>query len=131
MHYGVLYSSSAIVSLISYTNYDWAGDTLDRGSTAGYLFQVGSCLISRYSKKLRTLYLSSCEAEYKETKGETKHVPMPKTYQNLTDPTELICANQSEIQVVYNSLYHSKDKHIDLDTHYIRDLFVDDIICLE
>jgi hypothetical protein len=38
---------------------------------------------------------------------------------------------KSVIQLAYNPVYHSKTKHIDLDTHYIRDLVVDGVICLE
>ena len=37
----------------------------------------------------------------------------------LKSPTELRCDNKTVIQLAYNSMYHSKTKHIDLDTHYI------------
>jgi hypothetical protein len=49
--------------LLSYTDSNWACDSLDRWYTTGYIFQLGSCLISWSRKKLRTLSLSSCEAE--------------------------------------------------------------------
>ena len=62
LHYGVFYSSSTIASLSGYTDYDWAGDSSDRRSTAGYVFQLGSSLISWSSKKVKTLSLSSFEA---------------------------------------------------------------------
>jgi hypothetical protein len=74
MNYGVFYSSRATISLLGYTDFDWVGDSSDRWSTAGYIFQLGSGLISWSSKKLRTLSLSSCEAEYMETKEATKEV---------------------------------------------------------
>ena len=35
------------------------------------------------------------------------------------------------IQLANNPVYHSKTKHIDLATHYIRDLVADGVITLE
>jgi hypothetical protein len=64
VNYGVFYSSSATVSLLGYTDSDWVGDSLDRRSTAGYLFQLGLGPISWSNKKVKTLALSSCEAKY-------------------------------------------------------------------
>ena len=64
LHYGVFYSSSTTVSLSGYIDSDWAGDISDRRSTKGYVFQLGSGSISWSSKKVKTLSLSSCEAEY-------------------------------------------------------------------
>ena len=43
----------------------------------------------------------------------------------------LKCDNHSVIQLANNPVYHSKTKHIDLATHYIRDLVTDGIITLE
>jgi len=57
MNYGVFYSSKANVSLLGYTDFDWAGDHFDRRSTAGYIFQLGSGSISWSNKKLRALSL--------------------------------------------------------------------------
>jgi len=45
--------------------------------------------------------------------------------------TELRCDNHNAIQLAYNLVYHFKTKHIDLDTHYIQDLVVNGVICLE
>ena len=68
LHYGVFYSSSTTVSLSGYTNSNWEGDSFDRQSTAGYVFQLGSGPISWSSKRGKTLSLSSCEAEYRAVK---------------------------------------------------------------
>ncbi|KMQ86201.1 integrase core domain protein, partial [Lasius niger] len=50
--------------IVGYVDSDWAGDNIDRRSTAGYIFKVLDCLISWSSKKQPTVALSSTEAEY-------------------------------------------------------------------
>jgi hypothetical protein len=124
VNYGVFYSRSVTVSLLGYKDSDWAGDNSDRRSTVGYLFQLGSGPISWSSKKVKTLALYSCEAEYIATKEASKEAVWLRHV--LTDlgliqksATELRCDNQGEIQLSYNPVYHSKTKHLDLDAHYI------------
>ena len=135
LHYGVFYSSSTTVSLFGYTDSNWAGDSSDRRTIVGYVFQLGSGPISWSSKKVKTLSLSSCEAEYRAAKEAAKeavwlrHVLTelglaPKSF------TALKCDNRSAIQLAYNSVYHSKTKHLDLDVHYIRGLVADGILSL-
>ena len=46
-------------------------------------------------------------------------------------PTEFRCDNHSEIHLAYNSMYHSKTKKIEIDTHYNQDLVVDSVFYLE
>ena len=55
LYYGVFYSSSTTVSLFGYTDSVWEGDSFDRWSTVGYVFQLGLGLISWSSKKVKTL----------------------------------------------------------------------------
>jgi hypothetical protein len=35
-------------------------------------------------------------------------------------PTTLLCDNQSAIQIAFNSIHHSRTKHIEIDQHFIR-----------
>ena len=135
-HYGVFYLSSTTVSLSSYTDSDWAGDSSDRRSTAGYVFQLGSGPVSWSRKKVKTLYLSSCEAEYRAAKEAAKEAVWLRHV--LTElglapklSTALKCDNQGAIHLAYNLVYHSKKKHIDLDTHYICRLVADGILSLQ
>ena len=78
----------------------------------------------------------SCEAEYRAAKEAAKEAVW--IWHVLTElgliqksSTTLRCDNQSAIQLANNLVYHSKTKHIDLATHYIRDLVADGIITLE
>eukprot|EP00253_Pinus_taeda_P008596 PITA_08596 len=52
------------VTLVGYSDSDWAGNLDDRRSITGYAFSIGSGVISWCSKKQSTVALSSCEAEY-------------------------------------------------------------------
>ena len=135
INYGVFYLSSATVSFLGYTDSDWASDSSDKQSTVGYLFQLGSGPISWSSKKVKTLALSSCEAEYKASKEAAKQeVWLCHVLTNLgliqKSTTKLRCDNQGAIQLAYNFLYHSKTKHIDIDAYYIQDLVADGTISL-
>ena len=136
MYYGFFYSSNATVLLFSYIDYGWEGDTYDRRSTAGYIFQLGLGLISWSRKKVKTLSLLSCEAEYKEGKEAAKetvwlrHV-LTELGLVLKSSIVLKCDNQGTIQLSYKPVYHSKTKHLDLDAHYIRGLLTDGILSLE
>eukprot|EP00253_Pinus_taeda_P024698 PITA_24698 len=51
--------------LVGFTDSDWAGDPSDRKSTAGYVFTLGSGLITWACKKQGAISLSSAEAEYR------------------------------------------------------------------
>ena len=49
--YGILYTTSKNSELIGHTDSDWAGSVDDRKSTSGYVFHMGSGVISWASKK--------------------------------------------------------------------------------
>lgn len=52
------------LSLIRYSDADWAANLADRRSVSGYLFKLGDGSISWSSKKQATVALSTMEAEY-------------------------------------------------------------------
>ena len=49
--YGIRYTSSSGVLLSGYSDSDWVGSVVDRKSTSGYCFSMGSVMISWSSRK--------------------------------------------------------------------------------
>ena len=62
--YGLRYTSDHEMSLVGYTDADWAGSVTDRKSTSGCCFSLGSAVISWLSRKQSSVALSTAEAEY-------------------------------------------------------------------
>ncbi|CAL1402029.1 unnamed protein product [Linum trigynum] len=60
-----IWRSSTPLSLVAFSDSDWAGNLDDRTSTSGYLIYYDSTLISWRSQKQRTVARSNTEAEYR------------------------------------------------------------------
>ena len=59
--------------MVGFTDLDWVGDPDDRNSTAGYVFSLGSGLITWACNKQQDLALSSAEVEYRAIVNSTKN----------------------------------------------------------
>ena len=62
--YGLKYESNQKIKLEGYVDSDWAGSAIDRKSTLGCCFSMGSGVISWFSRKQSCVALSTAEAEY-------------------------------------------------------------------
>jgi hypothetical protein len=62
--YGLWYRQLDEVKLHGFLDANWAGNPMDRKSTSGGIFSIGSTTISWYNKKKIFVALSSVEAEY-------------------------------------------------------------------
>jgi hypothetical protein len=62
--YGLWYRQMDEVKLHGFTDADWVGSPTDRKNTSGGIFSIGSTTVSWYSRKQRSVALSSAEAEY-------------------------------------------------------------------
>ena len=51
IYYGLKYEANQKINLEGYVDSDWVGNAIDRKSTLGCCFSMGSSLISRFSRK--------------------------------------------------------------------------------
>ncbi|XP_062104470.1 secreted RxLR effector protein 161-like [Humulus lupulus] len=64
VEFGLWYTNDSNMSLVGYSDSDWAGNLDDRKSTSGGCFYLGNNLVSWHSKKQNSISLSTAEAEY-------------------------------------------------------------------
>ena len=72
--HGLYFSRVSPISLTSFYDADWAGDSSDRRSTSGFLVYLGNNLISWSSKTLLTVARLSTKAEYKAIANATSEL---------------------------------------------------------
>ena len=60
---GLKYTVGDII-LHGYLDVDWAGNPIDRKSTSGYCFSLGSAMISWMSRKQKSVSINTTDAEY-------------------------------------------------------------------
>ncbi|KAG9457992.1 hypothetical protein H6P81_002500 [Aristolochia fimbriata] len=71
---GLLMSSASPLTLLAFSDADWAGDVTDHRSTTGYSLFLGYSPISWRSKKQSTVSRSSTEAEYRALADTTSEL---------------------------------------------------------
>jgi hypothetical protein len=113
------------LTLQGYCDADWANNRDDRRSVTGYVFTLGTAVISWKSQRQKTVALSSTEAEYMAASSATRELLwLRKLMSELHHPQEttvLQCDNQGCIALTNNPTYHQRTKHIDTQYHFIRD----------
>ena len=65
--YGLKYELNQKINLEGYVDSDWAGSAINRKSTSGCCFNMGSGMISWFSRNQSFMALSIAEAEYVTT----------------------------------------------------------------
>jgi hypothetical protein len=120
--------------LQGYTDADWGGDTATRRSTSGYLFNVGSGVISWSSKRQPTVALSSCESEYMgQTQATKEAIWLRRLLNELLDAEEPVATvifgdNQGAIALSKNPQHHARTKHIDIQQHFVREKVAEGLV---
>jgi hypothetical protein len=67
VQFGIYYSSEGTPLLVGFINSVWVGDPDDWKSISGYVFSLGSRLVTWTCKKQQTIALSLGEEEYRAT----------------------------------------------------------------
>ena len=114
------------VTLIGYSDADWAGDVGSRKSVNGYIFLLSGGVVSWRSQRQSVVALSSTEAEYVAMTAACKEMVWLR--QLLEDmgfkqepPTTLFGDNQSALSLAKNPAYHDRTKHVAIKYHFIRE----------
>lgn len=127
VNYGILYESDINnLSLLGFSDADFASDIETRRSTAGYLFKLAKGPITWSSQREKLVTLSTTESEYVAAAIATKEaVWIRKLLGDLnfvqSDATILFVDNMSAIRLSKNPEFHKRTKHIDVKYHFIRE----------
>ena len=120
---------------MAYTDTDWAGDRDDKKFTFWYFTLVEGNLVTRKSKKQKVVALSSAEAEFRDiVKGITEIIWIRKLLCELHFPQKkackLFCDNKAAISISENPVQHDRNKHVEIDRHFMKEKLEKKIISL-
>ncbi|XP_055622701.1 uncharacterized protein LOC129766214 [Toxorhynchites rutilus septentrionalis] len=123
-------------NLECFVDADWAGDTSDRKSNSGYLFNLGGGLIGWGYRKQKCVALSSTEAEYITLAECSQELQWTRKLLNdIGEPVKLPITinedNQSTIALTQGDRTERRSKHIDTKYNYIKELVREGVIQLK
>ncbi|XP_075074361.1 secreted RxLR effector protein 161-like [Nicotiana tabacum] len=112
------YPSGNNFDLIGYADTDYAGYLVDRKSTSGMAHFMGSCLISRGTRKQNSVALSTTEAEYVAASSCCAQLLWIKQqledFGIFSDCVPLLYDNTIALNMAKNPVQHKRTKHIDV-----------------
>ena len=123
--FGIEYRHSSTISLVGYSDADWAGDLDDRKSTSGYIFKLSGGAVS-WSQKQSSVALSTVEAKYMALSSASQECIWLRNVlsdlgQSSTSPTVVYEDNQPAISLAHNPEFHGRPKHMDIRYHFTRE----------
>ncbi|GAU26774.1 hypothetical protein TSUD_317720 [Trifolium subterraneum] len=128
LHHGLLLQAAPKdkpLSLIGFSDADWASDPDDRRSTSGACIYVGPNLVSWWSKKQTLVARSSAEAEYKSLANLSSEILWLQSLITELgcqfDTPKVLCDNLSTTSLAHNPILHHKTKHMELDIFFVRE----------
>lgn len=109
MHHGLTFRPGPL-SLIAFTDSDWAGDPMDRRSTTGLIVFLGHNPITWQSKKQPTVARSSTEPEYQALANCAADLTWVQIFLKdigifLRAPLMIWCDNLSALALATNPFY--------------------------
>lgn len=118
-----------------FSDSDCGTNPIDRKSTNGMVFNLGSSAITWMSKKQDIFALSSTEAEYIALSAaccQRVGFKQVLAYCGLQheEPITINCDNNSCIAIAQNSVFHGRTKHVDVKFHHIRNLVAEEVVRL-
>ena len=134
--FGLWYPKGNELTLVAYTDADWAGSIDDRKSTSGVALYLGNCLVAQSSKKQLLVSLSTTKVEYiVAVECCTQVIWMRQMLEEIQvkydEPIPIFCDNNNAINISKNPMMHSKTKHIPIKFHFLREYVTKKNIKLE
>ncbi|GKV04614.1 hypothetical protein SLEP1_g16757 [Rubroshorea leprosula] len=131
--FGLFYKKGDQTNLVGFTDNDYARDLDDKKSTSGYIFMLGSGVVSWSSKKQPIVTLSTTEAEYvAATSCACQAIWLRRVLEELElnqhEATSIYCDNNSTIKLFGNLILHGRSKHIHVRYHFLCNLVEDETI---
>ena len=112
--------------LEGHSDSSWADDLVQRRSSQGYCFNLGSGVISWKAGRSPAVALSTCEAElYAGTAAAQDAVWLMQLLRDLghaQDAPTLWCDNESTVAMTKDPLFSARSKHIEARYFFIREL---------
>jgi hypothetical protein len=126
--YGLIYRSTKYFRIIVYTDSYWASCIDDKKSTLGYSFNMGSTIVAWSTKKKPTVFLSTVEEKYTTVVTVACEVVwlrriLEDVHEQPKQPIQLICDNESVIQMTKNLVFYKNTDHINIQYHFVLYLF--------
>ncbi|KAG8503428.1 hypothetical protein CXB51_001585 [Gossypium anomalum] len=124
--HGLMFKKTQDRTVKIFIDSSWAGDLTERRSTSGYCTFVWVNLTTWRSKKQSIVSRSSAEAEFRALAlGICEGIWLLKLLKELgtnqEDHFEVLCDDQSAIQIAKNPVQHDRTKHVEIDRHFIAD----------
>lgn len=133
VNYGLHYRREGTV--VCYSDSAYADDKNDRKSTYGHTLLHSNAACIWYSKKQRSVATSTTEAEYVALAEASKTIVWTTRwleellFRSKKDaPIRLRGDNKGSLDLVKNPEHHQRTKHIDVQYHYIRQVYEDHLI---
>ncbi|KAF7130119.1 hypothetical protein RHSIM_Rhsim10G0160500 [Rhododendron simsii] len=127
IHHGLFLKRHATPFLHAYSDADWAGNHDDRTSTTAYIIYLCGNAISWSSCKQRFVSRSSTKAEYRALATTIVELLWLQSLLgelgvSITKSPVIYCDNVGATYVCANPVFHSRMKHIAIDSHFMHDL---------
>ncbi|KAJ4705817.1 Retrovirus-related Pol polyprotein from transposon TNT 1-94 [Melia azedarach] len=121
---GLIYGGDTQCLVTGFSDSDYAGDVDSRRSMTGYVFTLGSSVVSWKTTLQPTVTLSTTEAEYMAlTEAAKEGIWLKGLVSDLGlhhDQAIVYCDSLSAICLAKDQVHHEKTKHIDVRYHFLR-----------
>ena len=132
---GILFKKNNTLALEAYTDADYAGSLVDRGSTTGYCTFLRGNLVTWRTKKQNVVARSFTKLEFRAiAQGLCELLWLKIILDDLRIKWDglmkLYCDNKSAINIAHNPIQHDRTKHIEIDRHFIKEKLKEGVVCM-